>query len=397
MAQGALEQHTQEAFADRLGMTARHLRRLFEQEFGQTPKQLHDHARLDFARKLIVETHLPMTEIAYSAGFRSLRRFNDAVKRRFHCPPSALRSRPNHPQPTSMIQLSLPFRPPLDWDRVLDYYRRHHIAGLETIEQDAYSRVFTLGGTDATGFFRAKVHGFKAELLLEMTISDTRHLLRAVQRVRHMFDLDSNPELIAQAFARSRFLSPLQGKYPGSRLARGFDPFETAIGTILGQVISVKQAARLMGQLVAAYGEEILHPVSGTPVRVFPTPRTLAESDLQRLNVTRQKRSALREFASRVAEGTIALDRPQDLDEFKLTVQTVKGIGAWSAEYMALRALGDTDAFPATDLVLQRYLKANPKLDPDVVRPWRGYLAVHVWNQYGHVSHQEGKIQNVVL
>jgi AraC family transcriptional regulator of adaptative response / DNA-3-methyladenine glycosylase II len=210
MAQGALKQQSEDALADRLGMTARHLRRLFEEQFGQTPKQLHDNARLNFARKLIVETHLPITEIAYSAGFRSLRRFNDAVKRRFHCPPSVLRSLRNHPQSTPMIQLSLPYRPPFDWDRVLEYYRRHQVAGLESIENNTYMRVFRLRETDVTGFFRARVPGHKPELLLELTISDTRHLLRTVQRVRHMFDLDLDPAPIAQTFARSTTLGPLQ-------------------------------------------------------------------------------------------------------------------------------------------------------------------------------------------
>ena len=296
-----------------------------------------------------------------------------------------------------MIRLSLPYRPPFNWNQVLDYYERHRIAGLETIERDTYSRVFTLGGTGTTGFFRARPHGHKPELLLEMTISDNRYLLRTVQRVRQMFDLDSDAALIAQTFARSPFLSSLQTKNAGARLARGFDPFETAIGTILGQVISVTQAARLMGQLVTAYGDEILHPVSGKPVRLFPSPQTLAESDLQRVNITRQKRAALREFASRVAQGTLDLERAQDPEEFKMAVQTVKGIGAWSAEYMALRSLGDTDAFPATDLVLRRFLKANPTFDPNAARPWRGYAAVYLWNEHAHVVHQEGKSRHAVL
>jgi AraC family transcriptional regulator, regulatory protein of adaptative response / DNA-3-methyladenine glycosylase II len=152
-----------------------------------------------------------------------------------------------------------------------------------------------------------------------------------------------------------------------------------------------------MSQLVAAYGEEMVHPVSGMPVRVFPAPRTLAGSDLKRLNVTRQKRAAIRAFSSRVAEGIIDLDHAQDLDEFKLAVQTIKGIGAWSAEYMALRALGDTDAFPATDLVLRRFLRANPEFDPDAARPWRSYLSVYLWNEYGPISPQERKGRNAVL
>lgn len=397
IAQGALEQQTEDAFADRLGITARHLRRLFERELGQTPKQLHDNSRLNFARKLIVETHLPITEIAFSAGFQSVRRFNDAVKKRFHRPPSALRSLQKSVQPSSLLQLSLAYRPPFDWDRLLDYYRRHRIAGIETIESGTYARVFKFDETNTAGFFRVRPHGQKPELLLEMTVSDTRQLLRIVQRVRHMFDLDSDPVLIANAFASSKFLALLQCKYAGARVARGFDPFETAIATILGQVISVTHASRLMCQLVERYGEDATHPVSGERIRLFPTPRTLAASDLRELKTTTQKRATIREFSSQIGKGTIQLARAQNHEDFKDAVRTVKGIGAWSAEYMALRALGDTDAFPATDLVLNRFMKANPDFDPDIARPWRSYLSLYLWNDYARASSQERKRDDAVL
>lgn len=314
ISQGALEHQTEAALADRLGVTARHLRRLFEQELGRTPKQLHDNTRLDFARKLIVETSLPFTEIAFSAGFRSLRRFNDAVKKRFRRPPSSLRSFRKQADTTPMIRLALPYRPPFDWPCLLDYYRRHGISGIESVEGEAYSRVFTLGEKDAAGFFRVRPEGRKPELILEMCLSGTQHLLRVVQRIRHMFDLDADPEVIAKAFARSKRLSSLHGRCPGVRLARGFDPFETAIGTILGQVISVAHATRLMGQLAAQYGPEIRHPVSGDRLRMFPGPRTLAEADLDAVAITRQKKATIREFALCVAEGTVHLEREQDSD-----------------------------------------------------------------------------------
>jgi len=382
IAQGALEHQTEEPFADQLGVTARHLRRLFEKEFGQTPKQLHDTNRLNFARKLIVETHLPITEIAFSSGFQSVRRFNDAVKRRFYRPPSALRFQRTGVRHTPLIQLSLAYRPPLDWKALLEYFRRHRVADLETIEAGTYARIFRLGETKTVGFFLVRPHGSKPELLLEITISDTRHLFRAVQRVRQMFDLDSDPVLIANAFAESPLLAPLERRHRGVRLARGFDPFETAVGTILGQLVSVRHASALMGNLVEQYGEEIVHPLSGQHVRLFPTPSTLAESDLRGLKTTAVRRAAVREFSSRVAAGTIRLEAAQDPQAFKAAVQDIKGIGSWSAEYMALRALGDTDAFPATDLVLRRFLQTNPALDPAIVRPWRGYLAVCLWNDY---------------
>lgn len=146
-----------------------------------------------------------------------------------------------------------------------------------------------------------------------------------------------------------------------------------------------------MSRLAAHYGEEIRHPVSGEQVRVFPRPGILAESDLRSLAITDQKRSTIREFSARVAEGTIRLEPAQDPEEFKRTVRTVKGIGAWSAEYMALRALGDTDAFPATDLIIRRFLKVNPQFDSGAVRPWRSYAAVGLWNEQARAPVKERK------
>lgn len=390
IAQGRLEDNTEQAFADQLGITARHLRRLFDGAFGCTPKQLHDAARLDFARKLILETRLPMTEIAFAAGFRSVRRFNDAVKGRFHRAPSTLRSLRRGQKATPLIRLSLAFRPPYDWDGVLDYYRRHRIAGIEALEEDAYSRVFLLRESATTGFFRVRPHRLKPELLLDVVISDTRQLTRVVQRVRRMFDVDADPRAIGQAFFRSPALMSLHQQNPGARLAGGFDPFETAIGTILGQVISVGQASRLMSDLVSGYGDEIAHPVSGERIRVFPGPRTLAESDLGLLKTTARKREAIRQFSRRVHEGALDFDRMEPAETFKNALRTIPGLGAWTVEYILLRALGDSDAFPADDLVLNRFRQANPDVEPDDVRPWRGYLALLIWHAYARVSHEEG-------
>jgi len=389
LAQGVLEQHSEEVLADRLGVSARHLRRLFEKELGQTPKQLHDGSRLNFARKLIVETPLPFTEIAFSTGFRSLRRFNDAVKKRFHRPPSALRSSTKGVEAASMIRLGLAYRPPFDWRSLLDYYRRHHVAGIEAIEGDAYSRVFTVDGVETTGYFRIRPDGRNPELALEICLSDTRCLLRVVQRIRHMFDLDSDPAVIGKVFAQAGILSTFRRRHPGARLARGFDPFETAIATILGQVISVAHTARLMNQLAATYGEEVRHPVSGDRIRLFPKPHILAKSDLHAVAITGLKRAAIREFSARVAGGMIRFDPAQDPDDFKRAVRMVKGIGAWSAEYMALRALGDADAFPSADLILNRFIKAHPRFNVETVRPWRSYAAVCLWNEQATAIREE--------
>lgn len=381
IAQGALEHDTEEAFAAHLGVTARHLRRLFEETFGYSPKQLHDVTRLNFARTLIVETHLPMTEIAFAAGFGSLRRFNDAIKQRFHRPPSALRSFPKRAAATPMVRLLLAYRPPFDWQNLLGYYQRHRIAGMEAIESGGYSRIFHLRESNTTGYFRARPHPRKPALQLEMTISDARHLLNVVRRIRNMFDLDADPLLIANAFAQATVCKQLHAECPGIRLARGFDPFETAIGAILGQVISVSHASHLTSQLIAAYGPEIRHPLSGKPIRMFPGPQVLAGCDLQALKITARKRAAIREFSARIVAGDVKIEPAADLQDFRHTVQTIPGVGPWTAEYIALRALGDTDAFPSTDLAVQRFIRANPQADLDVMRPWRGYMAVSVWDK----------------
>jgi AraC family transcriptional regulator, regulatory protein of adaptative response / DNA-3-methyladenine glycosylase II len=397
IAQGALAQHTEEAFAARLGVTARHLRRLFEEAFGYSPKQLHDVTRLNIARKLIVETHLPMTEIAFAAGFGSLRRFNDAIKQRFHRPPSALRSFRKTASAAPMVRLLLSFRPPFDWPNLMGYYQRHQIVGVEAVEGGVYSRVFHLRDSGTTGYFRARLHPRKPALMLEMMISDTRQLLNVLQRVKNMFDVDADPTLVAEAFTRSPVFKRLYAQCPGARLARGFDPFETAIGAILGQVISVSQATRLTSQLVATYGTEIRHPLSGEPVRIFPSPHILARSDLRALKITGRKRAAIREFSARVAAGDLEIDPAGDLHDFRVSVRAIPGIGAWTAEYIALRAFGDSDAFPETDLVVQRFMKENPEADFNLIRPWRGYLAVCLWTQNAHASHERMRLNHAVV
>lgn len=379
-------------FAERFGVSSRHLRRLFEDEIGKSPKRIILANRLDFARKLIVETAIPMGEIAFSSGFTSIRRFNDAVKDRFKRAPSLLRNGPRQRRslpeqsedPARGITLSLPFRPPFDWEASLAYYRLHGIAGLESFAGNAYERVFRWDGEP--GIIRVTQGSLPTSLSLQVIAAETKALGRIVQNVRRMFDLDSDPLLVANAFSGSPRLARLLGKKPGLRAPRGWDAYETAVCSILGQLVSIGQANRMISQLVRGYGDRIAHPLTGEGIHLFPAPQVLADSDLDRVGTTGARKATLREFCGRLADGKISLHCAQDPDRFRASLLAIKGIGPWTAEYISLRAIADTNAFPATDLILKRALEADPKMDLDSVRPWRGYAAAYLWNEHAGMA-----------
>lgn len=363
----------EDQFAGRFGVTARHLRRLFIEEVGLTPKQIAFNNRLGFARKLIVESNLSMTAVAMTAGFSSLRRFNDAFKKRFRRAPTQLRKRRELTK-SNEIELTLSYRPPLDWNALLAFYRSHQIASVETVNESAYERVFRIGET--VGWLQVTQAQRDPQLRLKVSTEDPTHLFAIAQKIRQMFDLDSDPVLMANSFRAHKFLTTLWNKYPGLRLARGWDPFETAVGTVLGQLVSVTQARRLVAQLVENYGEKAVHPLTGAEVLLFPTPQILANSDLLAVKTTQARRVAIRELSRLASLGGVEL--------FGAQLLSIPGIGPWSAEYISLRALGDTDSFPGTDLILKRAIERHPDLDLEKIRPWRSYAAVYLWRHYAH-------------
>jgi AraC family transcriptional regulator of adaptative response / DNA-3-methyladenine glycosylase II len=367
-------------FARRLGISARHLRRLFEDELGQTPKQISDNNRLNFARKLVVETDLPMITVASTAGFHSLRRFNDAFQKRFTRTPSQIRRRHASASSDAGFHLSIAYRPPLHWPALLQFYKRHHMAGIETVTDTTFARVFRIGET--VGAF--SIHPIEAQHRFDLHVhTDNPHILfELVRRVRKMFDLDSDPVLIANSFAAIPMLAQIHERHPGLRLPRGFDPYETAICSILGQLVSTEFAATLVHQLITAYGEEVAHPVTGENARLFPTPEKLAASDLAAVKTTGARKESIRDFSRRVLSNHVALSDAQDPALFRSALLATKGIGPWSAEYIALRAIGDTDAFPATDLILRRVLDLHPTLDLTAIKPWRSYAAMYLWKEF---------------
>jgi 3-methyladenine DNA glycosylase/8-oxoguanine DNA glycosylase len=206
-----------------------------------------------------------------------------------------------------------------------------------------------------------------------------------------MFDLDCDPRAIGRSLGRVPLLATLCRRYPGLRLARGWDAFETAICAILGQLVSAGYRATLIGQLVRHYGEEIADPLTAERAYLVPRAEVLAASDLSAVKTTGARREAIREFSRRVLSGAISFADGQDPAALRRAILETKGLGPWSAEYISLRAAGDTDAFPKTDLILKRVLALHPDLDLEPIKPWRAYAATYLWKEFAQTLSRSKK------
>ena len=381
------ESKDEELFADRFGITARHLRRLFQDEFGKTPQQIADMNRLNFSKRLVVETNLPITEIALSSGFNSIRRFNDAFRNKFSQSPTDLRKNRKTKISDSVFKFNLSYRPPFDFESHLSFLATHGLFGLEEVTQDTYKRYFSFPPNNPQqkpqiGFFVVSNNPKKSHLELEIHIDDHKYLRTVIQNVRQMFDLDSDPRQIEDQYKKNDFLKKLVISNPGLRIPRGWDPFETAIYTILGQLVSTQQANALVRQLIENYGSEAVHQGTGHKIKLFPTPAELAIADLTALRTTQKRKETLKYFSKGVVDKKLNLHLSTDLEKLRENLLSISGIGPWTAEYLCMRALGDNDAFPGSDLILKRALDLQPTVIIEQFRPWRGYLAILLWKEF---------------
>ena len=286
-------------------------------------------------------------------------------------------------------EITLAFRPPYNWQTIIRFYMTHPIPGVERVTEDSFERVFRIG--NAIGFFQVGAMFDEPQLKLSTTITDPKILGEVISRVRRMFDLDTDPLLIANRFDQVPILARLCARFPGLRVPGGWDPFETAICSILGQLVSAAQRSTLVGQIVRSYGDEITHPISGETMRLFPRPEILAQSELGEVRTTAARREAIRDLSRRVMGGAISFSKAQDPVAFRKALLDTKGLGPWSAEYISLRAIGDTDAFPKTDLVLKRALKLHPDLDLESIKPWRSYAAIYLWKEFAETLSRKNK------
>ncbi len=382
---GVLAHQSLADLAQQVGVGSRQLRRLFVERVGAPPINVHTTRRLLFARQLLTETALPVTEVALASGFHSLRRFNAAFLQANRIPPSELRRHPRSVAGAPLV-LRLGYRPPYAFDEVLAFLRTRALPGVERVDEHGYARVF--GSVDAPGWLhlRAAPGGDNA-LQLQLHCPKSMQILGVVTTLRRMFDLDANPQSISEEFANDALLGPLIARRPGLRLPGGWDGFEIAVRAILGQQISVAAARTLATRIVHRWGEPLpTAPMPGLE-RLFPTPGVLAGADLREIGVTTARAASISGVARAMLDGRVDFQVGQSLDEFVARWVALPGIGEWTAHYMAMRALSNPDAFPAADLILRR--EASTETTPlstralisraDAWRPWRAYAVMHLW------------------
>ncbi len=388
IAEGALDDGGVEDLAARLGIGARHLTRLFKRHLGATPRAVAATRRLLFAKKLLDETDLPLAQVAHGAGFGSLRRFNEVFRRTYGSAPGALRRagrRRAGGLAADGLVLRLPFRPPLDWSALTRYLGARAIPGVECVAQDAYRRSLAIDGQAS----RIAIHPVPGQNHLELRVeaAPAGALLLLVERARRLFDLDADPADIAAHLARDRALAPAVRAQKGLRVPGAWDGFELAVRAILGQQVSVKGATTLAGRIVEAAGTPLADGQELGLTHLFPSPRALAEADLTGIGLPRARAEAIRALAEAVDRGEVAFDAAADPAVLQRQLTALPGIGPWTAQYIAMRALGEPDAFPERDLGLLRSA-ARLGLAPDAAgllaraeawRPWRAYAAVCLW------------------
>ncbi|HET7764141.1 MAG TPA: AlkA N-terminal domain-containing protein [Burkholderiales bacterium] len=369
-----------EAVAARLGVTDRHLRRAFGAEFGVSPVEFAQTQRLLLAKRLLTDTALPVTEVAFASGFGSVRRFNALFRQRYRLKPRSLRGR-GAATGSDALDFELSFRPPFDWPAVSTFLGARAIAGVERLEDGCYRRTVRIAsdGKERRGWVAVGLSPKKPTLRVAVSASLVKALPPVLSRVKALMDLACNPAEVAQA------LGALARPHPGLRVPGAFDGFEIAVRAILGQQVTVAGARTLAGRFADAFGDPIETPFAGLAT-LFPTAQRVAAlpaGRIARLGMPRARARTIVALARAVADGRLALVPNADVDATLGGLRALRGIGEWTAQYIAMRALSWPDAFPHTDLGVmkalggkgaKRVLKAG-----EAWRPWRAYAVMHLW------------------
>jgi AraC family transcriptional regulator, regulatory protein of adaptative response / DNA-3-methyladenine glycosylase II len=381
--EGYLNGASVDDLAASLGVSARHLRRAVASELGVSIVDLAQTRRMALAKQLLQDSSLSMAEVALAAGFRSVRRFNALFRARFGRAPSAIR-RAHGAEGAGALVLRLDHRPPLDWESMVSFLAGRCTAGVEQIEGSTYRRTVRVAGH--TGWVSVTRDPRHSALRAEASLSLASVLLPLVTRLRALFDLDAEPVAVAAALRRDPVLAPSVRVNPGLRVTGAFDPFETAVRVVLGQQVSVRAATTVAGRVAAALGEKVETPFPGLD-RLPPTPEAVlsaGEDRLARIGMPGARARTLLALAGAVAAGDLPLVRGADPDAIRDRMLALPGVGPWTANLVAMRALGAPDAFPAGDLGVLRALGTRSAREAEARaeawRPWRAYAAMHLWN-----------------
>jgi AraC family transcriptional regulator of adaptative response / DNA-3-methyladenine glycosylase II len=392
---GALDSASVETLAARIGLSSRQVRRILVDHFGVTPIEVAQTQRLLFAKKLLHETGLPMTEIALAAGFGSLRRFNDVFKTRYGLSPSALKRAAGPATAASNeVTIRLSYRPPLAWDALLGYFERRATRGVESVDRQGYWRTLQieLDSGVLSGWLNVRPIAETSQLAVTVPAHLAPALMPISLRLRAQFDLDCDPARVANHLGDDALLAPIVRAAPGLRVAGAWDGFELALRAVLGQQVSVAGASTLAGRLAQRFGQPVdcAHPHL---THLAATPAALAganEAQIAAIGLPGARARTIKALAQFALAGGFSASNGSHIDRRVLELMALPGIGAWTAQYIAMRALRHPDAFPAGDLGLRKAARApNEAALPTVRalerraehwRPWRAYAAAYLWH-----------------
>ena len=384
--EGALNEGSVDELGAELGVTGRHLRRSLEEHLGVAPVVLAQAQRIALAKALLQDSTLGIAEIAFASGFQSVRRFNAAFQQQMGRAPSTLRKEQAPSAPLPGVTLRLDYRPPYDAARILAFLGARAIPGVEVVASSEYRRVVQARG--ATGVIRVGFDERRPSVWLSVSASLLPALMRITSRVRALFDLDAHPDAIDGALSADPLLGPLVRARPGLRVPGAADPFEAGVRALLGQQISVIAARTLAGRFAERFGVPV--PTDDPDLsRRFPSAAEVARvtpDEIQAIGLTRARAAALHAFATAVSDRRLRFDSGRsapDLDGFVADASVLPGIGPWTAQYLAMRALHHPDAFPTSDLGIKKALGLDHLREIEaraaVWRPWRSYAVVHLW------------------
>lgn len=381
LANNEAEDNSVPHLAQQLGLSERQLRRVVESELGVSLIDVIQTQRLLTAKQLLTETNLPITEVAFASGFASVRRFNALFQDRYRLTPSALRA--NRPELTpGQLELKLAYRPPLAWPRLLKFFANHAVGGVEEVTTDYYQRTIVLG--KCSGIIKVELAaGFNLKVTLSPSLVPV--IVPLLTRLKHLFDLTANPELIAAHLMQDQYLATIVPNNPGLRVPGAFDGFEVAMQAIVGQQVTVKAASTLVKRIAQTLGKPLAEP-QGTLHYFSPTAVDIANANVQTLidlGIISKRAQSIITLASKVASEELDLSPGAVPEDTIAQLKEIPGIGDWTAHYIAMRALHWPNAFPYSDLGIQKALKERrPKQIIALAenwQPWRAYATLHLW------------------
>jgi AraC family transcriptional regulator of adaptative response / DNA-3-methyladenine glycosylase II len=383
---GELGENRLGELAAEFNLSERQLRRLFVQEFGLPPVAFAQTQKLLFAKKLLQETPLSMIDVAFSAGFGSVRRFNTLFRERYGMAPGDIRRAQSVSPAAETMALRLAYRPPFAWQQILEFIDAHAITGVEAVIGKAYVRSLQI--EKHIGWVKVECAAQDNHLIVTLPTALTPVLMKVLARIKHLFDLDANPQIIAEQFATDARMALLTEKVKGLRVPGAWDGFEVAMRTILGQQISVRGANTLAARLATKFSQSVETPYEEIWL-LSPNAKTLAAAlpeDIASVGLTQKRAATLHRLACEVAVGVINLEASADPFATITALKALPGIGDWTAQYIAMRALHWPDAFPAGDLALRKLAVKDQMLSENQLlavseqwRPWRAYAAMYLW------------------